>query len=424
MTGGQDQWDQTGGTGRTGQPTIFCSHCGTPIPVSGSVDRYRFCPRCGEHILVPSALLEGNVADILLTSPENGEIPTVDYHRLHFSGNAKEYFRIWIVNTFLTIITAGFYAAWAKVRTRKYFYSNTTLAGSSFAFLGKPGTILKGNLIVGLGVVTYSLVHHFKPLFAQVAFWMLYAVVPFLVYKSLRFNTRNTAFRNIRFHFNGTMKESYKTYFLYAALIPFTLGIIVPYFEYRRKRLFYHYFAYGTTGAQFTGEPAYFYKIYGIVWIILVGFGITFMGFLGVFVTTLTTIFRSASPESKFMIWPILIMVLMYLCFFVAMSVIQQFIYARIMNHCWESTRIGAIRFKCALSAWRLIVIRITNILAIIVTAGLLAPWAKVRRIRYILDSITVIAVGGLERFTAVVEPDVSALGDSATDFFDIDIGL
>ena len=49
-----------------------------------------------------------------------------------FHGQAGEYFRIWIVNICLTVITLGIYSAWAKVRRKRYFYSNTQLNVSSF----------------------------------------------------------------------------------------------------------------------------------------------------------------------------------------------------------------------------------------------------------------------------------------------------
>ena len=42
-----------------------------------------------------------------------------------FTGNASEYFGIWIVNLLLSIVTFGIYTAWAKVRRLRYFYGNT-----------------------------------------------------------------------------------------------------------------------------------------------------------------------------------------------------------------------------------------------------------------------------------------------------------
>jgi hypothetical protein len=44
-----------------------------------------------------------------------------------FTGRAGEFFKIWIVNVLLTIVTLGIYSAWAKVRTTGYFYSHTRL---------------------------------------------------------------------------------------------------------------------------------------------------------------------------------------------------------------------------------------------------------------------------------------------------------
>ena len=59
-----------------------------------------------------------------------------------FSGTAAEYFGIWIVNLFLTIITLGIYSAWAKVRRLRYFYGNTWLDGHNFEYHARPIQIL------------------------------------------------------------------------------------------------------------------------------------------------------------------------------------------------------------------------------------------------------------------------------------------
>jgi uncharacterized membrane protein YjgN (DUF898 family) len=70
---------------------------------------------------------------------------------IEFAGSGWEFFKIWIVNQILSILTLGIYSAWAKVRTNRYFYGNTRLGGSGFEYHAKPITILKGRLIaVGL----------------------------------------------------------------------------------------------------------------------------------------------------------------------------------------------------------------------------------------------------------------------------------
>ena len=72
-----------------------------------------------------------------------------------FTGKAREYFRIWIVNVALTICTLGIYSAWAKVRKKRYLYGNTLLQGTSFEYHGDPIKILKGRLIIGGMLLAY-----------------------------------------------------------------------------------------------------------------------------------------------------------------------------------------------------------------------------------------------------------------------------
>ena len=58
-------------------------------------------------------------------APDNTETP------FQFTGTGGEYFKIWIVNILLSIVTLGIYSAWAKVRRKQYFYGNTRVAGSA-----------------------------------------------------------------------------------------------------------------------------------------------------------------------------------------------------------------------------------------------------------------------------------------------------
>jgi hypothetical protein len=68
---------------------------------------------------------------------------------IRFTGSGGEYFRIWIVNLLLTLVTLGIWSAWAKVRKTRYFWSNTQLAGAAFRYHGNPGAILRGRLLAG-----------------------------------------------------------------------------------------------------------------------------------------------------------------------------------------------------------------------------------------------------------------------------------
>jgi uncharacterized membrane protein YjgN (DUF898 family) len=47
------------------------------------------------------------------------------YEPFRFTGTGGEYFRIWIVNVMLSVVTFGIYSAWAKARRLQYFYRHT-----------------------------------------------------------------------------------------------------------------------------------------------------------------------------------------------------------------------------------------------------------------------------------------------------------
>ena len=83
--------------------------------------------------------------------------------QFQFHGKAGEYFKIWIVNIALSILTLGIYSAWAKVRTRRYFYGNTSLDGSRFDYLADPLAILKGRMIVFAVILVYVVTVQYLP---------------------------------------------------------------------------------------------------------------------------------------------------------------------------------------------------------------------------------------------------------------------
>ena len=90
--------------------------------------------------------------------PSATSLPTQEAVRIPFKfhGDGGEFFRIWIVNIVLTILTLGIYSAWAKVRTKRYFYGNTELAGDRFDYLGDPLAILRGRIIAIVLLLFYQ----------------------------------------------------------------------------------------------------------------------------------------------------------------------------------------------------------------------------------------------------------------------------
>ncbi len=113
--------------------------------------------------------------------------------RFTFIGSGGEYFRIWIVNLLLSIITLGIYSAWAKVRRERYFCAHTLLAGSPFNYHGKAMAILKGRILAVLIVIGFNVVGQFAPTYSLLFLPVFLIAVPWAVRTSLRFKAANTS---------------------------------------------------------------------------------------------------------------------------------------------------------------------------------------------------------------------------------------
>jgi uncharacterized membrane protein YjgN (DUF898 family) len=182
--------------------------------------------------------------------------------RFEFTGKTGEYFRIWVVNVVLTVLTLGIYSAWAKVRTRRYFYGNTLLDGKPFDFTGNPVAILKGNLIFGGLFVAYSVAGNAYPAVAGLAAVLILLLTPWLVRKALRFRAQNTVHRNVRMHFRGKLGEAYKVFFGLLLLAVPTFGLIIPYQQFRQKRYVLGNMSWGNSAAEMRGNASFFYRTF------------------------------------------------------------------------------------------------------------------------------------------------------------------
>ncbi|HEX6720272.1 MAG TPA: DUF898 family protein, partial [Burkholderiaceae bacterium] len=92
---------------------------------------------------------------------------------MRFTGSGSEYFRIWIVNLLLILVTVGLYYPFAKVRRLRYFYGNTKLGGEEFDFHGNPWKMLRGFLLMAALLGAYGLATNVSPRAALVALLLL-----------------------------------------------------------------------------------------------------------------------------------------------------------------------------------------------------------------------------------------------------------
>jgi len=312
---------------------------------------------------------------------------------LRFTGQAGEYFRIWIVNVCLSIVTLGIYSAWAKVRRKRYFYGNTLLKDSAFEYLADPKAILKGRIVVVAGFVVYSMAGKINPLAGLAMALVFLGVLPWLIVRASRFNAVNSAHRNVRFDFRAGYWEMVRLLVLPIVLVPLTLGLLYPYYAFCKRRFFLGHSFYGTAPFAFDATYGAYLRVYLKA---VLMFGVFLAG-------SVVTLGVGALP--------------LYIWF----AAYRDGAVARLT---WKSTRLGGLRFDCGWRTGGLFKLYCVNSLGVIFSAGLLAPWAAVRTARYQLERISLQPGAELGGFLTAAQEQVGALGDEASDLLGFDFGL
>jgi len=350
-----------------------------------------------------------------------------------FTGSTGEYFRIWIVNLFLTIVSLGIYSAWAKVRKKRYLYGNTWIGECNFEFHGRPIAILKGRLIAFAAFAAYTAVTHYSPHAGAALALAMMPAVPWLIVRSFAFNAVNTSFRNVRFGFEGGYREAALAIaplaivplaslvapeldparppttwsgLWFVFIPPVVLMFVYPYVMGRVKLLQANGSRYGTARFECAATIGGFYVIYILAALLFV----LLMLAMGVTAGVLT-------------VWqPVVGMTAAFLVYLVGAALVFAFTRAKVGNLVLNKTRIeGGVALRSTLKVGELARIYAFNLAAILVTLGFAVPWAVMRTTRYRIEHLEVRHAHGLDAFASARPRDVAATGEEMGEMFDLD---
>ena len=352
--------------------------------------------------------------------------PEVHRHGVEFTGRAGEFFGIWFVNLVLSVLTLGIYSAWAKVRTERYFYGNTRLAGAPFEYLANPIAILKGRLVAYVVAIALALCAHFQ-------FWVVYiplilgvlVLLPWLVQRTLRFRARYSAWRGLRFRFVDGVYEAYVNFMFKPILSVVTLYLLSPWVRMGQHEYMVGGHRFGGKRFKFAGDLGAYY----IPFLISIGLAIglyllmTFLIFGGaMFLASMgdDSNIKGSTGSDAAMIAAFAPAVIAYL----ALLALPVFLRTRYTNLMWGFTRLGGHRFESTLRARDVIWIYFSNGLAIVFSLGLLVPWAMVRLAKYRASHFVLLASGDLDQFIAEREREEGAAGAELLDALDMDMDV
>jgi uncharacterized membrane protein YjgN (DUF898 family) len=372
---------------------------------------------------------------------------------IRFTGSGSEYFRIWIVNLLLTVVTLSLYHPWAKARRLRYFMTNTLVDGQALDFHGKPMMMLRGYLLVAALAALYSVAGKFSPVAGLAAFLVVAAIAPALLKSSLQFRLANTSWRGLRFRFTGSVGGAYRAllpvfvpglvvlaalvgvpdpqhppmwYAAVAALAILATLAVSPWLWFRLKQYQHENYALGPWRTELRTHVRSFYGVFvktlGVALVVLLAAACAVFA-AGVSGLASLAHFRSGGGGPGAAILAALAMGLVGLL--ALHVVVRPYFTSRMQNLLWSRTGNNSMRFRSRLKFRPLLMLTLKNGLLMLLTLGLYWPFALVAVTRLRLQAVRIIArVDPAELIDDAQAASSEAAGDAAGDLFGMDIGL
>ena len=392
---------------------------------------------------------------------------------LSFEGKGFEYFKIWIVNILLTIITIGIYYPWAKVRNRRYFHANTRFEDRNFEYHATGKQLFLGYLFAMGLFIAFAIAQQVSPLASGAGVIVFVLALPWIIWRSLKFNLRMTSFSNVRFSFEGGLGSAYLNFmvlpvvfFLILYGIPISAAVVIPlvsagemsttmglligfcivvipamafllfaYIKMRNSHYSVNNSRFGQGQFSTRVETGVFAKIalktIGMAFLSV----IVLMLVIGAIVSAtiglngVLAILQNMGDPQQFnsaMGSALLIIIVPVYIGLIAMGIfIRAYSYARQRSYLLANSSLdGNITFESTLTVKSLTWVMLSNVLLVIFSLGLAMPWASVRLARVIIENTHLKSETGFDLYFTEIQQEQSSLGEQIGDAFDVDLGV
>ncbi|NOH55975.1 DUF898 domain-containing protein [Vibrio coralliilyticus] len=381
---------------------------------------------------------------------------------VEFKGKGGEFFGIWIVNVLLTIITLGIYSAWAKVRTKRYFYGNTYVDSDNFEYHAEPMQILKGRLVAVAVLVIWAVANAFFPAASAALLLVFYIALPWLLWSNARFDAAMTSYRNVHFSFDSSLKGAYVALMgrglgallamaIYigvvvavssvSAVAATVLGIaslvfmavLYAWVVAGAHKYFSNGYRYGDWKFSAELETGFFFKTYlkaiglGIVASIVLLIAMSLTVFSGFDFTAL----QNGDFSSLIGVSQVTVFIVAYLAIIILTIGLTAYTTTRLRNYIFDQLQAKLEQesderytFKSSLTARGYTWLVISNFLLQVVTLSIARPWVMVRTSRYVADNTVVFGDMSLLKATDQDSNVKSAVSDEVAQAFDLGIGI
>jgi uncharacterized membrane protein YjgN (DUF898 family) len=387
----------------------------------------------------------------------------IKMHALEFTGRGDEFFRVWIVNVLLNIVTLGFYTPFARRRTAQYFYGHTLVAGSPLEFTAQQRRMVLGFLLVVLVYALYKVAVDTGQNTATALILLTLAVLaPWFWGSAMRFRLGATRWRGVRLQFTAPWREVYAASwpgfaiallwigigFALRALAPdlpprpagtrggpglslvtFPMGVLVAIglmlsllclirLEFNYKSLLVLRARVGTQAGRWKPVYADFVKIWlataAVFLLFVVLAGVFLVAFLG---GSAAVIQNTTQGGAGAIVFIVALFFGTLILFFLASAPARAYREARLFRLVWSNVGVSHIaRFKCRLNTRRYMLLRIKNIVLSLLTFGLYRPFARISEYRMKTESVTLHVKGGVDQLAGELVAQQGGLGDAVAD--------
>lgn len=308
--------------------------------------------------------------------------------------------------------------------------------------------------------ITYAIIQNVSPEGSFILLFVFILALPWVTWRSLKFNMRMTSFSNVRLGFDGTLGGAYINYFLlpiacFLALCigPIIIGFAVAmmglsltvitgillsfasiasiaflgfavylYAFLKKKNTSYaiNGFCYGQgnffTQVETKAFASILLKTIGLSVLVMVAF---------IIITIIAATLMGMTNDLSLQVGSVYTVGFVYLGFILVSLLIVPYSYTRQRTYILNNSNLdNKITFASTLRATPFAWVMISNFIIVILTVGLGIPWAKVRMTRMILENTQVSTGAGFDDYITQKQQAQSSLGDQIGDAFDVDVGV
>ena len=375
----------------------------------------------------------------------------IEPHEVEFSGSGGEFFRVWIVNVLMSVVTIGFYTPFARRRTAQYFYSHTMVAGSPLEFTAQQRKMVIGFVLLVLIYAAWRVAADTgQDTVVSIMMLAAAALAPYFWASAMRFRLNATRWRGVRLQFTAGWGEVYRASlpaFLLALVWIGAVAQIESLVESKAAgsgviaaavgvaaglvsivcamRLEYNYKSLMVARGRIGGQPGRWKPQFGDfvrIWLATLGVFLAVVLLVGAAIGAavggsfaLLKGMKGGGMAAVLMMVAVFVAVTFLL--FLASAPARAYREARMFQLVWNNIGVSKVaRFKCRLRPWRYVGLRVKNVFLVLLTLGFYRPFARVSEYRMKSESVTLHVKGGLDQLAGQLAREELAVGDALAD--------